>query len=156
MDIYDTTGLNCGTDLIVIINNSLVKKDGLISYDIATKNKPKIQFKRNDYDNYCILTVDPDAPSATSPIYKYWLHMLIVNNENIVIPYEPPNPPKNSGLHRYFFLLYKQKSYIDVKKLISDMVNNINNRKKFNLEEFVKNHNLELCDSTYFKTELKI
>lgn len=63
---------------------------------------------------YTLLLVDPDAPDPKDPIYKEWIHWMIVNIPGnminlgqIVLPYQPPIPPR--GTHRYVFYLYDQK-----------------------------------------------
>jgi phosphatidylethanolamine-binding protein (PEBP) family uncharacterized protein len=68
---------------------------------------------------FTLIKVDPDAPSRSSATSREWRHWLIVNipgndisKGEVVTPYMGPNPPKDSGLHRYVFLLYKQNDRI--------------------------------------------
>lgn len=112
------------------------------------QNKPIISFKPGNTLK-TIIMIDPDAPSRLNPIYKYWLHYLIVNNKDIVIPYEPPTPPKKSGPHRYQIYLLSQKDRLDPVKIR----NSVTERKNFNFNNFIEEYGLTIIYSTYFITE---
>lgn len=107
---------------------------------------PKIKFIPGSF-YYTILIVDPDAPSKTNPIYKYWLHMLIINNNEEIVPFEKPNPPKGSGPHRYYIYLFQQEKEL----------NNVSEypRKNFDLEKFIGKYNLKPISKIFFRTERK-
>ena len=96
---------------------------------------------------YTIMIVDEDAPSKTNPINKYMIHLLIINNKTTIFDYKPPNPPINSGPHRYHVLVYEQSNIIDKFNI------NINSRPKFNLDKFVSTNILKLFDKFMFQTE---
>lgn len=128
------------------IDNKPINND-VISLE-ESQIKPIIKFDRYPSDNYAVIMVDPDAPSPNNPIYRYFLHFLLINNNQIMMPYKSPEPPKNSGLHRYIFHLYKQQSAIPVNQIqLSD------HRAKFDLDSFVKKYHLTKIDQIYFKTE---
>ena len=62
-----------------------------------------------------VLDVDPDAPSRKNPTFREWHHWLVVNIPSNDISkgkelsaYIGSGPPKDTGLHRYVFLIYKQ------------------------------------------------
>lgn len=64
-----------------------------------------------------LLFTDPDAPNAKEPIRRSWLHWAVVdipgrdvNKGTTFAEYVGSGPPQGSGLHRYVFLVYKQKS----------------------------------------------
>lgn len=69
---------------------------------------------------YTLIMVDPDAPSRSNPIHRFWRHWLVTDIPGDVLrrgkgvtgtvasPYYPPSPPAHSGYHRYQFLLYIQ------------------------------------------------
>ncbi|KAG8541302.1 hypothetical protein GDO81_002778 [Engystomops pustulosus] len=69
---------------------------------------------------YVLMMVDPDVPSRFHPIYRHqrhWLvsdipgHVLLKGREvtgKVLSPYHRPNPPAETGYHRYQFLLYMQ------------------------------------------------
>lgn len=136
--------------LLVNINDHNVK-NGMHIPLMETQAEPKISFHRFPNDWYTIIMVDSDAPTRSNPIYKYWLHLLIINNNQTIIPYNPPNPPVKSGKHRYIFYLVKQHHSINKNNLI--LSNNDNHRNNFNVMEFIINNDMEIIDSVYFETE---
>jgi len=78
---------------------------------------PSVSFTADRHKNHTLIMVDPDAPSRKNPFYKEWLHWLVVNipGTNIsegetLAAYMPPDPRKDTGLHRYIFVVYEQPS----------------------------------------------
>jgi len=68
---------------------------------------PKVKISGTGDNYYAIIAVDPDAPYPEKNIYKYWLHWIILNNDEEVIAYNPPDPPIDSDYHKYYFILLK-------------------------------------------------
>ena len=108
---------------------------------------PNIKSKVDTKKFYTIMIVDEDAPSKTNPINKYMIHLLVINNKTTLFDYKTPNPPINSGPHRYHILVYEQSNII-IKYNIK-----INSRPKFNLDKFVSINILNLLDKFIFQTE---
>ena len=106
--------------------------------------EPTIKFDKQPNTLYTIIMIDPDAPSKLNPIYKHWLHWLIINNDLIIMPFLPSDPLSRSGLYRYYICLFKQKHKL------SDI--RISGRKSFNVGEFVKKSNLEFVDGVMYET----
>lgn len=116
--------------------------------DMLTKQfssiEPNIQFNKEKGKLYTIITIDPDAPSPNNPEYKYFLHMLKVNDSDTIMKWTGPNPPKKSGTHRYYTCVFEQPNKIDV------FNNKIDTRPNFNLNLFVKSNNLIIKGCTKF------
>ncbi len=113
----------------------------------SVQKRPAIKFDFGD-NHHTLIMVDPDAPSRTNPIYKYYLHWMIVNNNETIIPFEPSTPPKNSGPHRYFFYLFEQPEKFnsnEFKKIYQE-------RKQFNLNNFIYDHKLMVISCKMFIT----
>ncbi|KAM5307230.1 phosphatidylethanolamine-binding protein 4 [Glossophaga mutica] len=66
---------------------------------------------------YMLVMVDPDAPSRSTPLARFWRHWLVTNiaGANMktgriqgqeLSPYQPPTPPPRTGFHRYQFSIY--------------------------------------------------
>lgn len=85
----------------------------------AVQNEPKIHYSeflsnRQKIDKYyTFIIVDPDAPAG------FMIHQCIYNilgdqvkNGVVLYPYHPPSPPKGTGEHRYFCILYEQSALI--------------------------------------------
>lgn len=130
----------------ITISDTIIKNGLIIPFD-KSQSRPDIKFNKSPDEYYTIIMVDPDAPSRQNPINKYWLHLLIVNNNSEIVKFEPPSPPTGSGNHRYVFFLLKQSGVLHGSKLKS-----VNGRKNFNVREFIANNNLKVIDSVYFVT----
>lgn len=129
--------------LKVLYNGLSINKGNIMSIN-QTKMKPHIFFDINPDKYYTIILVDPDAPSKNNPIYKYWLHWLVTNiknNKEVIIDYDGPSPPKNSGDHRYIFILFEHDKKINIK---------LSKRNNFDINSFAKIYNLKLVDTNYF------
>jgi len=94
---------------------------------------------------FTLVCVDPDAPSRRDPSKREWRHWLVVNipgsdigKGEALTPYTGPHPPKDSGLHRYVFLLYKQPDQITPAALD----NTGDNRGKFKTRQFAREYRL--------------
>jgi phosphatidylethanolamine-binding protein (PEBP) family uncharacterized protein len=75
-----------------------------------TSNQPVVSFTKTDKNSYyTLLLIDPDAVLGNK------IHWLIINisahdNYDCLFPYLGPHPPRESGIHQYRFLLYKQRN----------------------------------------------
>lgn len=83
---------------------------------------------------YTLVCWDPDAKERS------WLHWLVTNckkdapkSGDIIVDWFPPSPPKDSGLHRYIFGLFKQAGPITVEMKSSG---------GFNMANFATKHQL--------------
>lgn len=140
------------TNLQVSIHNNIIY-DGIVIPLKYTQELPKINFTKNNNEKYTIIMVDPDAPSRKNPIYKYFLHWLVINNNEIIMDFTPPAPPKNSGPHRYFIFILKQDKLLNQTNIKINKTNGKIKREKFNFAEFIADNNLEIIESVYFITE---
>ena len=129
---------------IELIDKKLYPVDLFYSGD-----KPNIKSQIDPTKLYTIMIVDEDAPTKTNPINKYMIHLLVINNKTTIFDYTPPNPPANSGSHRYHILVYEQPNNLDKSNI------NILSRGKFDLDKFVQTNKLKLFDKFMFKTERK-
>jgi len=131
-------------ELVVYFNGVKVENN----MDIELKQvqtQPKIKFNIPANKYYTILMVDPDAPSATDPINKHWLHWMVMNNNETVINFQPSLPSKNSGKHRYYIYLLEQQNKIDKLPTYS--------RPKFSVEQFITKYKLKPIASFMYKTD---
>lgn len=122
----------------------VVYRDKLALKDV--QKQPRIDFEYLPNKRYVTLMVDPDAPSRSEPLYKYWLHWLIINKDETVLEYNPPAPPPNTGEHRYYVYIFEQQN---PNKLIIKKPG----RTKFNLRSFVNKHQLIPITSSMFRVE---
>ncbi|XP_061115305.1 phosphatidylethanolamine-binding protein 4 isoform X1 [Conger conger] len=81
---------------------------------------PRVRLTRIEKGKrYVLMMVDPDAPSRCSPTRAHWRHWLVADiagsdlkkgdfKGSVLSEYRRPTPPRNSGLHRYQFMLFEQ------------------------------------------------
>ena len=72
--------------------------------------------------------------------FDNYLHMMTINNSEIIVPYIPPKPPANTGNHSYLFLVSIQTEYL------TDIC--VNHRENFKLDNFISEN--KLFSSKYF------
>lgn len=129
----------------ILINNSVIEiyNNHLYNYYLFDLSNPIIisdLIKKNKYYTYLIINMNTD--SINEPFENLYIHLLIINNTNIIFNYEKPKPPKNSGVHIYYVYIYEQFNIIYLK---------INERININLDNFVKKNNLLLIDTFTFQ-----
>ncbi|XP_008554051.1 phosphatidylethanolamine-binding protein homolog F40A3.3 isoform X5 [Microplitis demolitor] len=79
------------------------------------KDPPTVNWDADSGSFYTLCMTDPDVPSRSNPSVPAFFHWIVVNipagnieKGQVIISYIGPGPPKDSGLHRYILLLYKQ------------------------------------------------
>lgn len=88
---------------------------GNILTPTQTKDKPQVSWPTERGAYYTLIMTDPDAPSRENHSYREIRHWMVMNipestvqKGDEVAGYIGAGPPKNTGLHRYVFLVYKQ------------------------------------------------
>ncbi|CAL4066026.1 unnamed protein product [Meganyctiphanes norvegica] len=137
-----TTVKECGFNA----TKNLFSKVKAVRYADANKNL-----------TYRLIMVDPDAPGHDNG--DAWLHWIQSGvqgadllkghfNGKEITSYNPPTPPKNSGVHRYFFFIYEETSQS------ASAVQAIAKRGRFNIQNYAANSSLCGPDaSTMFTTK---
>lgn len=79
------------------------------------KDKPQVTYNAEKGAYYTLMMVDPDAPSRQNHPFREVRHWLVMNilesaveSGDEVTEYRGSGPPKDTGLHRYVFLIFKQ------------------------------------------------
>jgi len=124
-----------------------------------TKDAPsKVQWDADPAKKYTLMMIDPDATSRSNPVYRSWLHWLVVNipgNEisegSVKASYAGPGPPKGTGFHRYVILVFEQTKSVSITKNYNSRVN----RPRFDVRKFAKKHGLSSTPiaGNYFQTQ---
>jgi hypothetical protein len=114
----------------------------------SVKEEPLVEWPVEEGAFYTLSMSDPDAPSRNNPSYGEVKHWLVVNipgsqisEGETLAAYIGSGPRKDSGLHRYVFLVYKQPSIIAHSEIP------VGNRSRkgrlsFKIREFAKKHSL--------------
>ncbi|XP_067631225.1 protein D2-like [Eurosta solidaginis] len=115
------------------------------------KSQPKVEWKPESADTYyTLLMTDPDAPSRTERVMREWHHWLVGNipgdqleKGEVLTEYVGSGPPKDTGLHRYIFLLYKQPNKLEFTE--THFTNKMGKgREGFSTKNFVKKYGLSV------------
>ncbi|CAH0713075.1 unnamed protein product, partial [Brenthis ino] len=95
---------------------------------------------------------DADVPSQQTPALRSVLYWLIINipGNNIkagftVTPYVPPVVYPGSGYHRFVFLLYEQRKYIDESD--SALLNLAVKRSRFRVSHFASEYGMKKLEA---------
>lgn len=128
-------------------SNKLISNEQHLTIE-QSSSKPIITYPYLNNKLYTILMVDLDAPSRKNPIYRSYIHWLKTNisinsNGDTVVEYKGPQPPLNSGDHRYCIVIYEQ---FDDKKINIPILP----RPKFNAKNFKSKYKLKDLDHIMF------
>ncbi|XP_048186388.1 phosphatidylethanolamine-binding protein 4 isoform X2 [Perognathus longimembris pacificus] len=128
---------------------------------ITRWTEPLVKFPgASEGAKYILVMVDPDAPSRLNPKARFWRHWLVADIKGSDIKkgrvqgqeltaYLPPNPPVDTGFHRYQFFLYHQEE-----KFIFLLPKENTSRGSWKMDSFVTRYQLkEPVASTQFKTQ---
>lgn len=87
--------------------------DGQFLTILQTKPQPFIEYNFDTNKIYTFIMYDPDTPFGD---YIHWFIVNIKNNISngkTILQYKGPSPPKDTGIHRYIFLLFEQSNMIN-------------------------------------------
>ncbi|KAH8359195.1 hypothetical protein KR093_005122 [Drosophila rubida] len=127
---------------------------------MQVRDMPDLKWIANKDNYYTLLMVDPDVPSRKVPKFKEYLHWLVVNipgNQlnlgDVRAAYVGALPLKDTGLHRYVLLLYKQPDFtkFDVEKVPQQ---NDEGRIKFSTKQFAEKYKLGIPLAGNFFTSI--
>ncbi|KRG00078.1 uncharacterized protein Dwil_GK13056, isoform B [Drosophila willistoni] len=135
--------------LQVTYSNGLIAKDGVELTPTQVKDQPLVEWNPADVsDYYTLIMTDPDAPSRSKPTFREFKHWVVVNipgndvaKGEVLAGYVGSGPPKDTGLHRYVFLLYKQSRKLEFDE---ERVSNRSrkDRPKFSAAKFAEKYQL--------------
>lgn len=136
------------TILEVTYANNVVVDNGKELTPTKVKDKPAVKWPTEEGSFYLLIMTDPDAPSRQNPKFREWHHWLVgnipgndVSKGETLSEYIGAGPPKNTGLHRYVLLVFKQPGRLkfDEKKLTNKSGNG---RGKFSTKKFAAKYKL--------------
>lgn len=138
---------------VTIEGNEIYNKHYYNLSTVSSKEEPNLFFKKEEQKCYTFCMIDTKVPKKNSNGKSEWLHWLVINcdkdGKETIAPYEPPTPPKNSGVHKYYICLYEQpRRFYDVHM----MEDTEENRFNFNMEFFVAEYQLKCIGYIMFKT----
>lgn len=145
------------------LDNHPVHRDSVIPYEIAKTPVLRVTWPlqlSQGLSNYHTLVVyDISAPSKENPYLSPYMHFMAVNipynnvsQGNILLGYQPPSPPPDSGLHTYVIDVYEQETFLQIN---GDIFEQDFTRPNFNLQLFINQNRLHLLDRIQFETQLQ-
>ncbi|XP_003743803.1 protein D3 [Galendromus occidentalis] len=108
---------------------------------------------------YTLIMTDPDAPSRANPTLGEVKHWLVINIPGSdvekgveIAAYRGSGPPKGTGLHRYVFLVFKQKQALQLDEPRVPRFSR-EGRLNWSARKFAEKHSLELVAGNFYQAE---
>ncbi|KAJ1945986.1 hypothetical protein GGF37_001415 [Kickxella alabastrina] len=132
-------------------NNQPVSMGEILTLN-DTRNEPTIEFDGPLGQVFTVAIVDADSPSMAKHGYRSYRHFLASNldnvpgsTNNIITPYQAPQPAFGTGLHRFAVTVLKQNDRFKVTD--SDIPES---RVRFDVNEWGKVHKMRPVAATFF------
>jgi len=138
-------------------DGGLVVEQGTILTPTQVKDAPaRINWPHEEGSLYTLIMTDPDS-SIESRQIKHWLVINIPGDKlqegNTIASYRGAGPPKNTGHHRYIFLVHKQPGRLETDESSVGDDSRIG-RRKFNTRDFAEKHALgQPVAGNFFRAE---
>ncbi|XP_039117983.1 CEN-like protein 2 [Dioscorea cayenensis subsp. rotundata] len=139
--------------MAVSYNSNKLVFNGHEFYPSALTSKPRVEVQGEDLRSlFTLLMTDPDVPGPSDPYLREHLHWIVTDIPGTtdasfgreVVNYESPRP--NIGIHRFIFVLFKQKKRLSVSAPAS--------RDGFNTRQFAEENDLGLpVAAVYFNAQ---
>ncbi|XP_044734769.1 protein D2-like [Chrysoperla carnea] len=122
---------------------------GNILTPTQVKNVPTVKWPAKDGALYLLCMTDPDVPSRKEPTFRDWHHWLVGNisgndvaKGDVLSAYVGSGPAKDTGLHRYVFVVYQQPGKLDFAGVPRLTNKSVDNRAGFSIKKFAEKFNL--------------
>ncbi|XP_034473662.1 putative odorant-binding protein A5 [Drosophila innubila] len=126
--------------------NDLEIVEGKVYTPAELKFQPKLEWNADAQSYYTIVMLSPDAPSRENPMYRSWLHWLVVNvpgkdvaKGQLISEYYGPLPLKDSGLCRYVALVYQQSDKLNFEEKQMDL-KSAEDHSNFDVQKFTQKY----------------
>ncbi|KAG8376700.1 hypothetical protein BUALT_Bualt09G0091200 [Buddleja alternifolia] len=147
-DVLDSFTPTSKVFVVTYCNNKQVF-NGHEFYPSAVTTRPRVEVQGGDLRTfYTLVMTDPDVPGPSDPYLREHLHWLVTDIPGTtdatfgkeVVSYEIPRP--NIGIHRFVFVLFKQKG--------RQTVTTPTSRDHFNTRRFAAENDLGLPVAAVF------
>ena len=114
----------------ISFGNQILRQNGALAVpDVKFENATDpffvdLELPLGDKNYYTLVIYDNDAPYPNNNYLSPYVHLFAYNildgdvyNADLVLSYEPPNPPRDSPIHKYHVEVYRQKGKIGYPKL---------------------------------------
>lgn len=148
--------------LKILYPNGYYVKAGNLMKTIDVVEQPLVYWKTDPIakDYYTIVMFSPDYPSRSNPILANFLHWMVVNvpggrleDGEVICDYLGALPEPDNDLHRYIFLVFKQKAKTNYGGEERIYVDDFSARERFSIKKFVKKYLLSPVAGNIFLAE---
>ncbi|XP_017021926.2 putative odorant-binding protein A5 [Drosophila kikkawai] len=129
-------------------DNTFDIEEGKTYTPTELKFQPRLDWDADHESFYTVVMICPDAPNRENPMYRSWLHWLVVNVPGLDImkgqpisDYFGPLPPKDSGMQRYLILVYQQSDKLDFDEKKIEL-SNADGHSNFEVKKFAEKYEL--------------
>lgn len=146
----------------ILYPNGYYVKAGNIMKTIDVAEQPLVYWKTDPTikDYYTLVMFSPDYPTRSNPILANFLHWMVVNipgghveDGEVICDYLGALPEPDQEMHRYIFLVYKQKAksnYGMEERIFGD---DFSARERFSIKKFVNRYLLSPVAGNIFLSE---
>lgn len=146
----------------ILYPNGFYVKAGNIMKTIDVAEQPLVYWKTDPIkiNYYTVIMLSPDYPTRSNPILANFLHWMVVNipggrveDGEVICDYLGALPEPDQDLHRYIFIVYKQKAktnYGNEQRVYGD---DFSARERFSIKKFVKKYLLTPVAGNMFLSE---
>ncbi|XP_059609197.1 protein D2-like [Phlebotomus argentipes] len=125
---------------------------------VDVKDVPTVTWNANPEHLYTLISVDPDVPNRENPEFSEIKSWMVVNipgnnvaNGETIVEYIGSGPYKDSGLHRYVFIVLKQPSgKIDFSGEKKATKSEQDGRRNFSILKFAEKYSLDVFAGNFF------
>nr|QKD77168.1 TFL3 [Saccharum hybrid cultivar SP80-3280] len=139
--------------MVVTYNSNKQVFNGHEFFPSAVAAKPRVEVQGGDLRSFFTLVMtDPDVPGPSDPYLREHLHWIVTDIPGTtdasfgreVVSYETPKP--NIGIHRFIFVLFRQKC--------RQAVNPPSSKDRFSTRQFAEENDLGLpVAAVYFNAQ---
>lgn len=150
------------TTLKILYPNGYYVKAGNIMKTIDVAEQPLVHWKTdpNKRDYYTIVMFSPDYPTRSNSILANFLHWMVVNipgghveDGEVICDYLGALPEPDNDVHRYIFIVYKQKAKTNYGNEERIYVDDFSARERFSIKKLVKKYLLNPVAGNIFLAE---
>lgn len=144
-------------NLLVTYGEAITVYRGNFLNSLQAREKPSIKYEAKEGVFYTLMMVDPDIPLKDTD-QDAWNHYTIVNvpgnnveQGQVLADWIPPAPPKNTGVHRYIWVVFEQPQLLKVAD--QPTLSSTDFNRVINFADFVSRYQLKPKGLSFHQTQ---
>lgn len=124
---------------------------------METRPKPSIDYEAKEGSFYTVMMVDPDIPlkDTDQDAFNHYTVVNVPGNKveqgQVLADWIPPAPPKDTGVHRYIWIVLEQPQRLDVADQPTRSSTDFN--RVFQFQEFIHRYQLKPKGLSFHRTQ---